>query len=196
MSRARVAGAAAAALAALAWPERAEAFERQWHVGAQASYDLFIRPSIGGIHGVAGGAHLAYGLNDMFNLIFDVGVGVFPNPGYDPAMSRPELVIPRINAGASYVFDVIQWVPWVGLTVGAADVIGTSQAACFPGANGAVPTLCNEFRLGLSVPFGVDYQPNRSLAVGLSGRYTLMLFGPDVEHLVTVGIRVEHMWGY
>lgn len=190
--------AALAALVAglLAGPRDALAFEKQWHLGAQASYQLFVRPVLGGVHGIGGSAHLSYGLNDMFNLIVDAGVSVHPNPGYDPAAPRPELVIPHVDVGATYVFDVIQWVPWIGLTAGAWDVIGTSSPACPLASNGAPQALCNEMRLGLGATFGMDYQPTREVSVGLNGRYTLLLFGAEVEHMVTVGLRVEHMWGY
>src|SRR5262245_16342123 len=64
----------AAMIAGWLLPSRVEAFERQWHAGAGLSYTALIRHSGDVRHGVGGGLHLTYGINDTWNLLAEFNV--------------------------------------------------------------------------------------------------------------------------
>jgi len=163
---------------ALALPARAHAFEKQWHAGASVGYAALIRT--GAYHGFGGGLHLTYGINDTFNFMAELDATAHPSG---------ERVMFGGGVGVGYVFDVLQWVPYVGALVGAADLAST--ALCGPGG---VP--CHDVRLNLMVPFGLDYQLSRSLSVGAAGRYQLMLGATSPVHVIGAFARVEYVWGY
>jgi hypothetical protein len=47
------------------------------------------------------------------------------------------------------------------------------------------------------VPFGLDYSISRSFAVGVGGRYQLLIGGSNgLEHGLTGLLRAEYVWGY
>lgn len=93
------------------------------------------------------------------------------------------------SIGAGYVIDILQWVPYVGLMVGGYQLGVFFDACDAPGAS------CGGTRLGLSVPIGLDYQVSRNFAVGVQGRYHLLL-GDEVAHILTAFARAEYIWGY
>jgi hypothetical protein len=167
----------------------ASAFERQWHVGGDLGYSLYAPAYAGAQNGLRAGGHLAYGANDMFNIIADVNAAWFPD-GNGFVFGG--------GAGAAYVFDVLSWVPWLGLEVSAFDVVWLDAARLCPPEAKCPFTGSGDhhFRLGPTAILGVDYQASRKVAVSLEGRYTPLFFGAEVEHLVGVSLRVEHMWGY
>lgn len=176
-----------AGLTLAAAPGEARAFERQWHLGAQASYAMYVDYTATALHGVGGTVYATYGLNDTFNLLVDASVHSLPEKGY---------VLGGVSVGAAYVLDVLEWVPYAGLTVGAFDAFSTSPAGCPPSPSGQLAAECHLGRLGVSVPVGLDYQLSRSFALGAQARYHLLFFGPGVEQLLTVGLKAELLWGY
>lgn len=199
--RPALAAASFAALALLA-PSRSDAFERQWHVGGSFGYTALMG-TLPTRHGLGGGLHLTYGLSDALNLMAEGNVsGHFSRVGEvpvddkgtatGPAVPGPSGVLASGAVGVGYVFDVLQWVPYVGGLVGAADFIDTS------GACGATPeTPCHSPRLNLEVPFGLDYSVSRSFAVGFGGRYQMLIGGPNgLEHGLAGLLRAEYVWGY
>jgi hypothetical protein len=159
-------------------PSRADAFERQWHAGASLGYMALLGTSPRTLHGVGGGVHLAYGLNDTFNLLGELNVAGFPSG---------HTLVTGGGVGASYIFDVLQWVPHIGAIVGAYDVIDTS---------GECNKYCHSLRLNLEIPAGLDYTVTRSLAVGVAGRYQLLISGYSPAHVIGAFARVEILWGY
>jgi opacity protein-like surface antigen len=175
-----VVGLALAAFVALGClaPSEAQAYERQWHAGVSLGYGLF---GDGGASGLGGGLHLTYGLSDAFNAMAEV------DATYHPGSER---VLASGAVGASYVIDVLRWVPYVGLMAGVYEDIFT----------GPCPAPCSavDTRFGLSVPVGLDYQLSRSVAVGVQGRYHLLLTGGSsgVTSALTAFARVEYLWGY
>lgn len=186
--------------AALLTSSRSEAFEHQWHVGGSLAYTALMGEQQTR-HGLGGGLHLTYGLSDAINLMATVNVsGHFGRLGEEPvdesgkptgpAVPVPAVVLATGAAGVSYVVDVLQWVPYVGALVGVADVIDTSGTCVAAGAP------CNSLRLNLEVPFGLDYSISRSVAVGVGGRYQMLLGGPGIEHGLTGLLRAEYVWGY
>jgi hypothetical protein len=169
-----------------------QAFERQWHAGASFGYTALMG-SHATLHGLGGGLHLTYGLTDAFNLMAEVNVsnhfarlGDVPvddagKPTGAAAPRLPRTLLASGAVGVGYVFDVLQWVPYVGAMVGAAD-IGTPAG--------------NSLRLNLQVPFGLDYSISRSFAVGVGGRYQMMIGGASLENALTGLLRAEYVWGY
>ncbi len=171
----------AAAAIAISTPGAAAAFERQWHAGAGFGYSM-LATAAGTAHGFGGAAHLTYGLNDTWNAMAQVDFT--RQPSGDLAVAGGAL-------GIGYVLDVLRWVPYAGAMAGGYDV-WTTGATC-----SAAPTLpCHSARLGLSVPVGLDYQLNRSFAVGVQGRYQLLLLGDAPAHMITAFARAEYVWGF
>jgi hypothetical protein len=183
----RVVAAAAATLVTLvAVP--AEAIERQHHLGlAPALAILSIDKKSTNSVGAGGAIHYAYGLTDQFNLVVEASSAVvaakqkqdFP---YSPK-NRPATV-DQLSAGVSYVIDIVQWVPYLGL-----------QGGVYRLAGGTVPDSL--FIPGIAVSLGIDYQLSRHVAVGIGGRQHLLLTKLDTyPSYTTVLLRFEYMWGY
>lgn len=179
--RSRRIGAGSAAIVAVfagLLPSRADAFERQWHAGASLGYMAALNPLTPTLHGVGGGLHVAYGLNDTVNLLGELNFTGFP---------AGRALVTGGGVGASYIFDVLQWVPYIGGIVGAYDVID---------ASGECRKYCHSLRLNLEIPAGLDYTVSRSVAVGVAGRYQLLISGYSPVHLIGAFARVEILWGY
>ncbi|MEP7124409.1 MAG: P44/Msp2 family outer membrane protein [Byssovorax sp.] len=169
-----------------------QAFERQWHAGANLGYTALMG-SHATLHGFGGGLHLTYGLTDAFNLMAEVNVsnhfarlGDLPvdDSGKPTGAAAPQLPRTLLVSGAvgvGYVLDVLQWVPYVGALVGAADIATPAGSSA---------------RLSLQVPFGLDYSISRSFAVGVGGRYQMLIGGTSLEHTLTALLRAEYVWGY
>ena len=171
---------AAGALLALLAPATARAGEHPWHLGGSLGYSsLFGGPSA---QGFGGGVHAAYGLNDMFNLMGTVDVTAHP--------TGPWLIWSGA-VGATYVVDVLEWVPYVGALAGGAALI-----AMDPKCGASIAEPCRAFRLDLEVPFGLDYQVSRRFSVGLAGRLRVLLLGDNPWMTLGVFARAEATWGY
>jgi hypothetical protein len=173
--------AVAAALAALLAPSRADAFERQWHVGAGFGYALLANP--GTYAGFGGRLHLAYGLTDAINALVEFDMASHPSG---------DLMSLGGSAGITYVVDVLQWVPYLGMEVGGYDFLlaGTCDGAGEPS--------CRRGKIGGGIPFGIDYMVTRSFAIGAAGKYTFLLPGEDANYdsYLTMYARAELIWGY
>jgi hypothetical protein len=184
--------AAAAVAATMLASSTSFAFERQWHVGGNLGYTALMGAQQTR-HGLGGGLHLTYGLSDTLNLMAEVNVSShFSRLGEapvdaggkptGPVVPVPGGVLASGAVGVGYVVDVLQLVPYVGALVGAAD---------FLDAAGHSP------RLNLEVPFGLDYSISRSFAVGVGGRYQMMIGSPaGLEHGLSGFLRAEYVWGY
>ena len=173
---------AAALAAALLVPASASAYERQWHLGGSFGYAVLLDGLTW--QGFGGGAHVAYGLNDSFNLMGQIDVTDHPAGHW--------LVVSG-GVGAGYVFDVLQWVPYVGVLVGPAGLISTD-----PSCGLSTVEACRAIRFNAEIPFGIDYQVTRSFAVGLAGRFQLLIPGPTPAPWPLLGafVRAEYVWGY
>lgn len=130
------------------------------------------------LHGAGPSLHLTYGITDAFNFVSELQGTFYP---------ARSVTIGNASAGIAYVFDVLRWVPYVGL-MGGAYVLASTESAC--------KMDCVALRPGGSLPFGLDYQISRSLAVGFAGRDQLIFGGGGVTHTLTLGARVEYIWGY
>lgn len=189
---------AAAALLAFLTPARAEAYEKQWHVGMSFGYTALMgqNPTR---HGMGGGLHLTYGLTDAFNLMAEAEASGHFGRAAVPAATKNDTALPeqngaaftRAGVGVGYVVDVLQWVPYVGLVVGAADIVNMGPLC---GTTGQAP--CHDLRLDLALPFGLDYSINRSFSVGVGGRYQMLISGQPLINALGVFARAEYVWGY
>ena len=157
---------------------RAEAFERQWRLSADVGYALagFQDHTA---RGFGAGTHLSYGISDAFNLRASVDFSAFdlPEPG-------SAAFVLGGTVGAEYVIDILQWVPYLGASIGAADVI--IQDA------GHHPALLIEF------PVGVGYQLSRAVMLGIEGRYRLLPLpsASSPSHHMLVAGTLAYTWGF
>ena len=168
----------------------AAAYERQWHVGGELGYAMAGFPS-GAASGFVGGAHLGYGLNDSFNLRVDLDISGF---GVTDALAEGEALPPEGlsshlatlwhgGVGVEYVVDILEWVPYAGLTLGFADVLQRGV---------------HDPNLAFEIPFGLAYLPIPELSLGVEGRYRLLMLGSDETPTqgLLVMARLEHVWGF
>ncbi len=172
----------------VATSSEAEAYERQWQLGAGLGYSLLMTESgtpatPSSLHGAGLNLSVTYGLNDSINLLGQVDVSA--HPGGAP------VIMSGASIGAAYVLDVLRWVPWVGLTAG-----GYSVTALDPCVT-TNDVSCTSFRLGLSPVAGLDYQVNRSFSIGATGRYGLLIGSQGtVDHSISAFVRAQYIWGY
>jgi hypothetical protein len=145
------------------------------------------------LHGFGGGLHLTYGLTDAFNLMLLADVAGHPGKAgvlgsEDPP--RPDIMLLGGSVGAGYVIDILQWVPYVGVTAGGYDVWALDLCDA--------PSMrpCHSGRFGLSAVGGLDYQITPSFAVGVAGRGTLLIGAGPLGGNVTAFARAEYIWGY
>lgn len=150
----------------------ARAVERQWHLGGGLGATTFLddyEP------GPALSLHGAYGLSDMFDLRLSL-VGS-RNP-FDGGAAFPL----SATGGVIYKVDIIEWVPYFGVQVGATTLLGDH----LPG---------RAAWLEVTTPLGIDYALSREFALGLELR-TSILIGEDTSGSGAFLIRAEHRWGW
>jgi hypothetical protein len=171
---------ATALAAALLAPSRADAYERQWHAGASFGYAAVLGSPA--LHGFGGGVHLTYGITDAFNLMGEFDVTYHPSG---------KALIAGGGVGAGYVVDILQWVPYVGALVGAVDVANLD-----PACGTSTAAACNAPRLNLALPFGLDYQFTRSFALGVMGRFQVLLLSGSPATMMGAFAKAEYIWGF
>jgi hypothetical protein len=161
-------------LVALLVSERGHAFERQWHVGAGGGV---ASPGDGYALGPALGLHAAYGLSDVFDARLEL------------LLSRHRAATQAVPAdhfyggklGVAYKLDVIQWIPYFGVSAGFLGLVEARDPY-----RGAQATL------GLMA--GLDYAIARSVGIGVIGSVDYAL-GPPAT--MTAGLlRVEYRFGW
>jgi hypothetical protein len=183
----RPALAVAIGLAIAAFSRHAPAVEREHHLGVDAGAAMLViadksTPDVGGGFGL----HWTYGLSDAFNLMVDgswslVAIGEKPLDRNTPA-TRPATVT-GLDAGISYVLDVLQWVPWAGLFVGGYALNG--------GTISGVKVLP-----GVGIALGLDYRLSRSWAVGVSVRQHALSQVSTYPSYTQTFARFEYTWGW
>ena len=168
-------------------PSVAGAFERQQHLGVHGGLALL---KVGGKDtvdvGAGGGLHYAYGLSDAFNLMIEGGyaqVAMEEATAPKVAANRPTGVS-NFGVGASYVLDVIRWIPYGGVL---------ADGYLFTGGNLVKPIAA----FGLGLALGLDYQATRNLAFGFAFRqhFVLSSFG-DYPSYSQFFLRAEYVWGW
>jgi hypothetical protein len=175
------------ALAALACSPSAAAVEREHHVGIDAGYAMLVigdksTPDVGA--GV--GLHWTYGLSDAFNLMVEgswslLAIGEKAQDASTPR-TRPASIT-NADVGIAYVFDVLQWVPWVA-------VLGGGYAFTGGTIDGA------KILPGAAVGLGLDYRLSRSWVVGGSARQHFFLQASRYPSFTQVFAQFEYTWGW
>jgi hypothetical protein len=125
--------------------------------------------------------HLTYAINDMFNLLGAINATAHPHGQW---------LIASGGLGAAYVVDVGQWTPHLGALAGPAGLISTD-----PLCGASISEPCRAFRLSLEIPYGLDYQLTRHFALGLAGRFQLLLLGEQPWMTLGVYAKAEYTWG-
>ena len=157
----------------LTFPSLASAFENQWHLGAGAGVNTFteeveIGPALN-LHG-------AYGLSDSFDLRVEL-------TGAWHALDDDESVtLAGALGGATYKIDVIEWIPYFGLMVGYAGLLGDAAPE---GSSG----------LYAAAPLGIDYAWTRQLGMGVQVRPGLLV-GEETNGIFTALLRAEYRFGF
>ncbi len=173
----------AVALAALAavvlGTSRAQAFERQWHLGG--GLGIATLKGSGSAVNPAANLYAAYGLSDMFDARLEL-LGTSHRLG----TQRTEIL--SASAGIAYKIDIIRWVPYVDVLVGYYGFVGGPSPLGHYGEPGA------------SLGLGLDYSFSRSVAVGGQLRYHAFLRHPpqslgDAPYFSAL-VRAEYRWGW
>jgi len=155
------------------------AFERQWHFGGGAGVALGL-PTLD--LGPALGAHAAYGLSDVFDVRLELSGSRHAIPA-TTNLVKPEPAYSSVytgKIGIAYKLDVIQWIPYLGVTAGAL------------GATGLVGY--EHVRMSLGLVGGLDYALTRSFGLGIAGTADYVLTQPST-HAVFL-LRAEYRFGW
>jgi hypothetical protein len=172
-------------LAAMLFASTAGAVEREHSIavgGGLSVLDVADKSSAD----VGAGAGLAYtyGLSDAFNLMVE---GTWSLVALNETVqgappTRPSMVT-SLDVGVAYVFDVIRWVPYVGLLAGACALNG-----------GTIDGL--KLEPGAAFALGFDYRFNRSWAAGLALRQQVFAESGTYPSYSQAFARVEYIWGW
>jgi len=156
-------------------PRSAQAFEREWHLGAGLGGAL---PSGGYELGPALEAYAAYGISDVFDVRLELAGS---RHGFEEA---PSVNVFSGAAGLAYKIDIIQWVPWFGVMGGYyLKGSGSDPLGDLPGDAPSV---------GVNV--GIDYTLTREIGLGLSFREDFMLV--DGGNMSLLFLRGEYRFGW
>jgi hypothetical protein len=179
--------AVAALVTVLTVASSADAVEREHHIGVDLGGSALVVQDKGTPDfGPAFGAHYAYGLTDAFNLMAEGGfslAGLSDKPAPKTPNDRPAWLA-NAEFGVGYVFDVLLWVPYAGLLLGADALSGGTldHTKILP---------------DLVVALGVDYRLGRSLAVGVALRQHVMGTDSSTYPVFTQAFgRLEYTWGW
>lgn len=159
----------------LAASRPAQAFEREWHLGAGAGVTngngLSLSPAVS--------AYAAYGLSDVFDARLELTargyhIGSDQNPNALSAM-----------AGLAYKLDVLRWVPWGAVYAGYLQLLDTPR-----------PELAFKQRdVALGLGAGLDYAFSRNFGVGASVRLDTALADQSARSFDAF-LRAEYRWGW
>jgi outer membrane protein with beta-barrel domain len=185
---ARTIATAAVLLLALGPARRAEAFERQQHLGIDGGYSLLKIDGKSTVDSGGGfGVHYAYGISDAFNLSVELQHSIVALNQRLDSPSTPHTFpayASSATVGAQYVFDVLTWVPYAGLLAG-------------PYLMGGGTIDSPKVLFGAQLELGIDYQLSRSFAVGVAYHEHFVLSDMSTYPVFfNVFARVEYVWGW
>jgi hypothetical protein len=171
-----------AAGAALLAPSRAEAFEREWHLGGGLGVTAY--PHHYSV-GPALGLHAAYGISDVFDLKLEL---LGSDHTYrDSPKSESRSVLPYSAAvGLAYKLDVLQWIPYGGLLLGYQHSVGRLP----------IPAPFRRDDLLAALVLGLDYALSRDWGLGVSLRTDFLLTSREPGGATTTLLRAEYHWGF
>ncbi len=189
---------AAVALASAAFASPAQAVEREQHLGFDAGPSVLVinNKSTADVGATLGG-HYTYGLSDAFNLMAEGAFSLVAlgQKADDPNKSHTYPGwLANADVGVAYVFDVLSWVPYAGLLVGAYDLSGgtISGMKVYPGAAVA---LGLDYRWSPTLSFGVAAREH-FLSAGLFERALNQTDNSTYPSFTQVLARVEYIWGW
>jgi hypothetical protein len=171
----------------------APAFERQHHVGVDAGLAMLAvaqRPNVQIGAGFLG--HYAYSITDWLTVGVEGGYAQTSLEELANQVDENKKPIPNnrptgvgsAGVGAFYVFDVLRWVPYLGIVGGPYFLTGGNLAA--PRVEG-----------GLAIALGLDYQLSRRFAVGLGARQHFVLSNvPTYPSYTQIYLRFEVLFGW
>lgn len=168
-ARSRISGAAFFAVLVAA-PGRAHAFEDEWHAGLRAGAASLAHRG----WGPAVGLHGAYGISDMFDVSLE---GLASWHGDTDVYSG--------SVGLVYKIDVLEWIPYVGISAGYYDY------ARRPGPNGESGS-----EIGASVQLGLDYLFTRNWAAIADVRWHASFHDGVNFPLFSATLGAEYRWGF
>jgi hypothetical protein len=169
----------------------ASAVERQHHIGIAPGTTLWATADSPVEMGLSLGAFYTYGITDQINLLGEVRGSVL-NYSHDPIDPKDPQSVPKTRPGRegsaalglAYVLDVLRWVPYFGVLVGAQGIGGGKMDSAR-----YMPTL--------QLALGLDYQFSRTVSAGFALRQSLFVFNtsqyPTATHLFA---KLEFSWGY
>jgi len=195
MTRGRLFGialGASLALGALLAPRRAQAFEREWHVGGGVGLTAYPHYYT---TGPALGLNAGYGISDVFDLKLEL-LGSLNT--YTPPLTKDDIAAGRKTlpsehaepwsavAGLSYKLDILQWIPYGALLAG------------YQHIGGRLP-VGKPFRRDdalAAIVLGLDYAATRNFGLGASIRTDILLTSPERGAAFTPMLRAEYHWGF
>lgn len=169
----------------------ARAVERQHHLGIAPGATFWKTADSPMELGASLGAFYTYGINDQINLLGELRGSVLTF-SRDVIDREKNAIVPTtrpgregsLALGLAYVLDVLRWVPYGGVLLGAQTIGGGTMTE-----SRIMPTL--------QVALGLDYQANRTVSVGFAFRQSIFALNaseyPTATHLFA---KVEFSWGY
>jgi len=157
-----------AALLVVSTPARA--FERQWHFGGGLG---LAAPSDGYGAGPALGIHGAYGLSDVFDARLEL------QASRNEAGSLPVWFY-GARAALAYKLDVIQWIPYGGVSAGGFAIAWDGGSLLRPSVGALV---------------GLDYAASRHVGLGVVGTGDYVFVDSGVTVLCAL-LRAEYRFGW
>jgi hypothetical protein len=179
--------AAAVVLGSLALAPAARAVEHEHHLGIDVGGNVLVigDKSTSDFGGTAM-VHYTYGLSDAFDLMFEGSYSLVALGQTADSPQTPRTYpawIANANVGIGYVFDVLTWVPYVGILVGGYGLSG-----------GTIPSM--KILPGAEIAAGLDYRLGSSAAIGVALRQHLLSETDTYPSFTQVLARFELIWGW
>ena len=153
----------------------AQAFEREWHLGAGAGVSngngLKLSPAVA--------AYAAYGLSDVFDARVEVTAR-----GYHLGQEQNPNAVSAL-AGVAYKLDVLRWVPWAGVYAGYLGFLEQPPAT----------STFKRHDLALGLGLGLDYGFTRKFGVGVTLHFDQALTRSEANTFDAL-LRAEYRWGW
>lgn len=164
---------------------KAGAMENEWHIGggvgaAQPTSTYQLAPLLS--------LHAAYGLSDMFDVRLTFAGSIHPPDAEFEAQGVEKTTLALGTLGLAYKFDVIEWVPYIGVRTGyfhfgpPPPASAKSPESPYVAAGGAIGAMA-----------GVDYSFSRAFALGVEFAYDALLSGGALGSGI---VHAEYRFGY
>lgn len=151
-------------------PKPGAASEAEHAFGLVPRYAAVFHTEAGGedAHGVGLSFGYRYGLTDFWSLTTDATYALLPVRGGLEHLGF-------VRFGTTYTIDALEWVPWIGLGLGAYYLSDAKNA----------------FDGGVSAGVGVDYRPRRTFSAGIDVWYHALFQNlGTIPATLTVGVRL------